>query len=123
MLTDASIDLDELAATLDEVSTEDTADDTPEQAAARQLQLLVTDDAVTVVLRDPDSLELGKQIVQQRRPTGGRGPQLDLLGRLWTAVGGWLAATVRTLSPPPDVSPEVTGAAVRSGRTLPVPPT
>ena len=64
VLTDAGIDLDELAATLDEVSTEDTADDTPEQAAARQLELLVTDEAVTVVLRDPDSLELGKQIVQ-----------------------------------------------------------
>ncbi len=91
VLTDAGIDLDQLAAKLDEVSTEDTADDTPEQAAARQLELSITDEAVTVVLRDPDSLELGKQISQaQWRPTGeprraagstrsamGRGQQLD----------------------------------------------
>ena len=93
---------------LDEVSTEDTADDTPEQAAARQLELSVTDETVTVVLRDPRSIELGKQIVQLN---GGlltaRGPQLDLLSRLWAAVNGWLAATARTLAPPPDVSPEV----------------
>ena len=119
VLTDAGIDLDELAATLDEVSTEDTADDTQEQAAARQLQLSVTDEAVTVVLRDPDSLELGKQIVQLNGgPLAARGPQLDLLGRLWTAINGWLAATARTLSPSPDVSPEVTeelfGRGVRS---------
>jgi ATP-dependent Clp protease ATP-binding subunit ClpA len=106
-LVGAGIDLDQLAAKLDEVSTEDTADDTPEQAAARQLELSITDDAVTVVLRDPGSLELGKQIVELN---GGaleaRGPQLDLLGRLWAVVNGWLAATARALAPPPDVSPE-----------------
>src|SRR5215211_7514116 len=45
-LSDAGIDLDQLAAKLDEVSTEDTADDTPEQAAARQLDFSVTADAV-----------------------------------------------------------------------------
>ena len=84
VLTDAGIDLDELAAKLDEVSTEDTADDTPEQAAARQLELSVTDETVTVVLRDPRSIELGKQIVQLNGgPLTARGPQLDLLSRLW----------------------------------------
>ncbi len=108
VLTDAGIDLDQLAAKLDEVSTEDTADDTPEQAAARQLELSVTDETVTVVLRDPRSIELGKQIIQLNGgPLTARGPQLDLLSRLWAAVNGWLAATARTLAPPPDVSPEV----------------
>src|SRR6186997_1709137 len=38
-LIDAGIDLDQLTAKLDEVDIEDTADDTPEQAAARQLEL------------------------------------------------------------------------------------
>jgi ATP-dependent Clp protease ATP-binding subunit ClpA len=108
VLTDAGIDLDQLAAKLDEVSTEDTADDTPEQAATRQLELSVTDDAVTVVLHDPGSIELGKHIVQfNNGPLAAHGPQLDLLARLWAAVNSWLAATERTLSPPPDVSPEV----------------
>lgn len=119
VLTEADVDLEQLAARLDEVSTEDTADDTPEQAAARQLELSVTDEAVTIVLRDADSIARGKQIVKLNGgPLLARGPQLDLLGRLWTVVNDWLGATVRTLAPPPDVSPEVTeqlfGRGVRS---------
>jgi ATP-dependent Clp protease ATP-binding subunit ClpA len=119
VLTDAGVDLDQLATKLDEVSTEDTADDTPEQAAARQLELSVTEETVTVVLRDSGSLELGKQIVELNGgPLVARGPQLDLLVRLWTVVNGWLAATARALAPPPEGSPEVTeqlfGRGVRS---------
>jgi hypothetical protein len=33
---------------------------------------------------------------------------LDLLSRLWASINSWLAATVRTLSPPPEASPEET---------------
>jgi ATP-dependent Clp protease ATP-binding subunit ClpA len=107
-LVDAGIDLDQLAVKLDEVNTEDTADNTPEQAATRQLELSVSDDAVTIVLHDSASVELGKQIVQLNGgPLAARGPQLDLLTRLWASVNSWLAATARILSPPPDVSPEV----------------
>ncbi|HET9561073.1 MAG TPA: Clp protease N-terminal domain-containing protein, partial [Propionibacteriaceae bacterium] len=108
VLGDAGIDLDQLAAKLDQVSIEDTADDTPQQAAARQLELSVTDETVTVVLCDPASLELGKRILQLNGgPLAARGPQLELLGRLWTAVNDWLATTARALAPPPDVAPEV----------------
>ncbi len=104
VLGDAGIDLDQLGAKLEEISTEDTADDTPLQAAARQLELSVTDETVAVVLRDPASLELGKQIVQLNDgPLAARGPQLDLLGQLWTAVNDWLTATARALAPPPEV--------------------
>ena len=107
VLGDAGTDLDQLAAKLDEVSTQDTADDTPEQAAARQLELSVTDDAVTVMLRDDRSIELGKRIVELNGgPLAARGAQLDLLGRLWAAVNDWLGATARALAPPPDVTPE-----------------
>src|SRR5918995_5788369 len=108
VLNDAGVDLGRLAAKLDEISTEDTADDTPAQAAARQLELSLTDETVTVVLRDPASLELGKRIVQLNRgPLATRGPQLDLLGRLWAAVNGWLAATARALAPEPEEAEEV----------------
>ena len=99
VLGDAGIDLDQLGAKLEEI-----ADDTPLQAAARQLELSVTDETVAVVLRDPASLELGKQIVQLNDgPLAARGPQLDLLGQLWTAVNDWLTATARALAPPPEV--------------------
>ena len=107
VLTDAGIDVDQLAAKLDELSTEDTADDTPEQAAARQLELSIADDGVTVVLRDPGSLELGKQIVELNGgQLASQGAQLDILSRLWTSVNSWLIATARDLAPPPDASPD-----------------
>jgi ATP-dependent Clp protease ATP-binding subunit ClpC len=107
VLTDAGIDVDQLAAKLDELSTEDTADDTPEQAAARQLELSIADDGVTVVLRDPGSLELGKQIVELNGgQLASQGVQLDILSRLWTSVNSWLIATARDLAPPPDASPD-----------------
>jgi ATP-dependent Clp protease ATP-binding subunit ClpC len=107
VLTDAGIDVDQLAAKLDELSTEDTADDTPEQAAARQLELSIADDGVTVVLRDPGSLELGKQIVELNGgQLASQGVQLDILSRLWTSVNSWLVATARDLAPPPDASPD-----------------
>jgi ATP-dependent Clp protease ATP-binding subunit ClpA len=109
VLTEAGIDLDQLEVALDQVSTEDTADDTLEQAAARQLELSVSDDAVTLVLRDSGSVELGKQILQLNDgPLAARGPQLDLLSRLWTAINSWLVSTARALTPPPEASPEVT---------------
>jgi ATP-dependent Clp protease ATP-binding subunit ClpC len=117
VLTDAGVDLEQLAAKLAEVSTEGTADDTPEQAAARQLELSVTDETVTVVLRDADSVELGKQIVELNGgPLSAHGPQLDLLSRLWAAVNDWLAATTRALTPTPDVPPEVTEKWFTRGR-------
>ena len=114
-LTDAGIDLDGLAAKLDEVSTEDTADDTPEQAAARQLELSVTDEAVTVILRDSVSVELGKQILKLNDgPLAARGAQLDLLSRLWTSVNSWLAATARLLAPEPETTEESITRPLRS---------
>jgi hypothetical protein len=92
---------------LDDVSTEDTTDDTPTQAAARQLELSLTDDTVTVVLRDSGSIELGKQIVQLNGgPLPARGAQLDLLVQLWKAVNDWLTATARALAPEPEGSGE-----------------
>ena len=108
VLTDAGIDLDQLADKLDDVSTEDTTDDTPTQAAARQLELSLTDDTVTVVLRDSGSIELGKQIVQLNGgPLPARGAQLDLLVQLWKAVNDWLTATARALAPEPEGSGEL----------------
>jgi len=48
--------------------------------------------SVTVVLRDPGSTELGKQIIQLNGgPLTARSPQLDLLSRRWAAVNGWPA--------------------------------
>ncbi len=116
VLTEAGIDLDQLATRLDDLTTEDTADDTPAQAAARQLELAATDESVTVVLRDSRSLELAQQIVQLNGgPLAARGPQLELLGQLWAAINDWLAATARALAPTPEVPPGVAEKLVTRG--------
>jgi ATP-dependent Clp protease ATP-binding subunit ClpA len=118
VLTSAGIDLDQLADKLDDVSTEDTTDDTPTQAAARQLELSLTDDTVTVVLRDSGSIELGKQIVQLNGgPLPARGAQLDLLVQLWKAVNDWLTATARALAPEPEGSGELEEGITRGLRS------
>jgi ATP-dependent Clp protease ATP-binding subunit ClpA len=115
VLGEVGVTLDQLAAKLDEVNTQDTADDTPEQAAARQLELSITDETVTVVLRDPGSLQLGKQIVELNSgPLVVRGPQFDLLVRLWSAVNGWLITTARALTPEPDETEELARRGLRS---------
>jgi ATP-dependent Clp protease ATP-binding subunit ClpA len=108
VLSSAGIDLDQLAAELEQVSTEDTTDDTPTQAAARQMEVSVTDEAVTIVLHDPGSVELGSQVLRLNGgPLTPRGPQLELLARLWTAVNDWLGASVAALAPPTEVAPDV----------------
>jgi hypothetical protein len=69
----------------------------------------VTDDSVTVVLRDADSVELGKQLIELNGgPLSTSGPQLDLLSRLWAAVNDWLATTTRALAPTPEMPPQAT---------------
>ena len=68
----------------------------------RLVQQIRKNGSVTVVLRDPGSTELGKQIIQLNGgPLTARGPQLDLLSRRWAAVNGWPAATARALAPGP----------------------
>ena len=117
VLTDAGIDVDHLATKLEQVSTEDTADDTPAQAAARQLELSVTDDTVTVVLRDPGSIQLGHQVVQLNGGTiAAQDEQLDLFSRLWTAVNDWLADAAKMLAPEPEQVAGVSSRGLRHGR-------
>jgi len=116
-LADAGVDFEQLAATLDQASTQDTADDTPTQAAARQLELSITDDTVTVVLRDTGSVQLGKQIVRLNGgPIAADGPQLDVLSRLWTAVNDWLTDVAKTLAPEPEQAEGPLSRGLRYGR-------
>ena len=75
VLGDAGIDLDQLAAKLDQVSIEDTADDTPQQAAARQLELVGDRrdrDGRATRPRLPRARQTNR--AAQRRPAGGPRP-------------------------------------------------
>ena len=63
-LAAVGVDADALAAALDEVGVEGTADVVPEEAAARAMEVRVEGDAVHVVLRDANSLAVARGVVE-----------------------------------------------------------
>ena len=63
-LAAVGVDADALAAALDEVGVEGTADVVPEEAAARAMEIRVEGDAVHVVLRDANSLAVARGVIE-----------------------------------------------------------
>ena len=123
VLTDAGIDLDQLAAKLDEVSTEDTADDTPR--AGRRPPARAVDDR-----RDRDGrvarprLPRARQTNRpaQRRPAGGPRPPARP-ARSAVDGGERLARRHRAgAGTPAGCSAGRSGEVVHSGPALPIPP-
>jgi ATP-dependent Clp protease ATP-binding subunit ClpC len=101
------VDADALAAKLGELGVEGTTDTTPEETAARGMEVRVEDDAVHVVLRDPAAIELGRAVTAQ---TGGpaRGADPILTGPfigLWQSTLSGLRELRRALTPPEPEDP------------------
>jgi ATP-dependent Clp protease ATP-binding subunit ClpA len=65
VLAALGVDADALAAKIDEVGIDGTTDLTDEEAAARQMKIDVTDDTITITLRDEAALELGRAVTEQ----------------------------------------------------------
>ena len=63
-LAAVGVDADALAAALDDVGVEGTADVVPEEEAARAMEFRVEDDAVLVVLRDANSLAVARSVTE-----------------------------------------------------------
>jgi ATP-dependent Clp protease ATP-binding subunit ClpC len=64
-LASLGVEVDALAAALDEVGIEGTSDVVPEEAAARAMEIRVEDEEVHVVLRDPGSLSSARMITER----------------------------------------------------------
>jgi ATP-dependent Clp protease ATP-binding subunit ClpC len=76
---------DELAAKIDELGTEGTTDVSPEDSAARRMEVRLGDDELTIVLRDEASVELGRSLTNAvGNPVRGDVPGTPLVG-LWRA--------------------------------------
>ena len=81
------VDPDTVAAKLDEIGIEGTTDATPEETAARAMELRLHDDRVEVVLRDQRTIELMRAITQELdEPIRGDDPAVGSLVGLWEAV-------------------------------------
>jgi ATP-dependent Clp protease ATP-binding subunit ClpA len=78
---------DALAAKLDEIAIEGTTDATPEETAARAMEIRLHDDRVEIVLRDQRTIELTRAISQEiGEPVRGNDPAVGSMVNLRQAV-------------------------------------
>ena len=100
VLISLGVDADTLAAKIDELGIEGTSDVTPEESAARQMELRIEADVAYVVLRDAGTVQLVRTIVES---FGGqvRGDDADVgsMAGLWQAVVAGLEDLRRRVAP------------------------
>jgi ATP-dependent Clp protease ATP-binding subunit ClpA len=86
------IDPEAVGAKLGELRLEDTTDVTPEEAAARQMELRVDGDEVHIVLRDEATLERSKLVVASAGgAVTGAGPNASAFIPIWSVLHDGLA--------------------------------
>jgi ATP-dependent Clp protease ATP-binding subunit ClpA len=105
VLVSLGVDADTLAAKIDELGIEGTSDVTPEESAARQMELRVEADVAYVVLRDAGTVQLVRTITES---FGGsvRGDDAGVgsMAGLWQAVAAGLDDLRRRLAPAAEES-------------------
>ena len=105
VLISLGVDADTLAARIDELGIEGTSDVTPEESAARQMELRVEADVAYVVLRDAGTVQLVRTITES---FGGsvRGDDAGVgsMAGLWQAVAASLEDLRRRLAPAAEES-------------------
>jgi len=105
VLISLGVDADTLAAKIDELGIEGTSDVTPEESAARQMELRVEADIAYVVLRDAGTVQLVRTITES---FGGsvRGDDAGVgsMAGLWQAVAASLEDLRRRLAPAAEES-------------------
>ena len=98
-LTELGVDPEALQSKLAELRVEETTDITPEQAAARQMELRVEGDEVHIVLRDERTVEVGNEVLGLAGGSvKGDGPLGGAFISLWSEVQTTLARIKATLS-------------------------
>jgi ATP-dependent Clp protease ATP-binding subunit ClpC len=102
VLHDLGIDPAAIAEKVDEFDTEDTTDATPQEIAARKMELRVDGDEVHLVFRDQSTLDLAKSVTEVvGGPITATGPVTGRFVPLWTATNGLLTALLQSLRDEP----------------------
>jgi ATP-dependent Clp protease ATP-binding subunit ClpA len=97
------VDPEALASTIDELDPEGTTDATPEEAAARKMELRVEDGEVRLVFRDEETLDLATKVTALTEgPIRGNGPISGAFVPLWTATNELLRTFLTSLQPEPE---------------------
>jgi len=109
VLSDLGVDAATIAAKVDELDAEDTTDATPEESAARKMELRVISgeagNEVQLVFRDEATVGLAKSVTDLvGGPITATGPVTGKFVPLWTATNDLLVSLLRSLrdEPPPE---------------------
>ncbi|MHB9856165.1 Clp protease N-terminal domain-containing protein [Streptomyces krungchingensis] len=99
-LRELGVDPDAVAAKIDELDPETTTDANPEEAAARKMEIRVVDDEVHLILRDPATVTIAKQVTElSGGPIQGVGPVAGMFVPLWRSANQLLLQIQRVLEP------------------------
>lgn len=94
------VDADAIADKIDELDPDVTTDATPEETAARKMELRVAGDEVQLVFRDTETLDLARKVTALTDgPIHGTGPITGSFIPLWTSTNELLLAFLKTLQP------------------------
>lgn len=100
VLRELGVDPDAVAAKIDELDPETTTDANPEEAAARKMEIRLVDDEVHVILRDPATVAIAKNVTElSGGPIRGAGPVAGMFVPLWRSTNHLLAQVQRVLEP------------------------
>ena len=107
VLASLGVDADALAAKIDELGIEGTSDVTPEETAARQMDVRIEGDEVHIVLRDESTVQVVRAITEQvGGPVRGDDAVSGSLVGLWQSVTTSLEELRRRVTPADDPGTE-----------------
>src|SRR5437764_3402006 len=113
------VDVDELAAKIDELDPEGTTDATPAESAARKMELRLDGDEVHLIFRDADVVELTKKVTEAvGGPVRGTGPVAGAFVPLWTATNELLRKFLEFVTEPEDEPKEGLSKAAQAVRGM-----
>ncbi|MFF7890033.1 Clp protease N-terminal domain-containing protein [Streptomyces sp. NPDC020794] len=103
VLRELGVDPDAVAAKIDELDPETTTDANPEEAAARKMEIRLFDDEVHLILRDPTTVTIAKNVTElSGGPIQGVGPAAGMFVPLWRSTNQLLLQIQRVLGPEPE---------------------
>jgi ATP-dependent Clp protease ATP-binding subunit ClpA len=102
VLNDLGIDAAAIAEKVDEFDAEDTTDATPEEIAARKMELRVDGDEVHLVFRDQGTVDLARSVTELvGGPVTATGPVTGRFVPLWTTTNKLLTSLLQSLRDDP----------------------
>ena len=102
VLAELGVDAAAVATKVDEFDAEDTTDATPEELAARKMELRVENDEVHLIFRDSATLDLAKEVTGLvAGPLTATGPVTGKFVPLWTRTNQLLLSLLQTLKDEP----------------------